>query len=92
MIGFRKKKEEPTKYGYRRRGREPQGSMWDTMNILEKLIFIGGPILVAFITNILLENVIVIYWLRVIASIGITILLHTLIWLWSDWMSKEEWY
>ena len=62
------------------------------MSIVEKFIMVTAPIGITYLIYILSDFTGYIWWLRVIMSIGITIILWILIYLFASFMSKQDLY
>ena len=62
------------------------------MSIIEKFIMITAPIGIAFMIYTISDFTGYIWWLRVVMSIGITIILWILIYLFAGFMSRRDLY
>ena len=84
---FRKPKIKETKrLPFRGRQQSTNYSSWDNMSIIEKFAMIFLPIGLGFILYTMLDMFIVIWWVRLIMSIGIVVGFISLITLIVNWI------
>ena len=84
---FRKPKIKETKrLPFRGRQQSTNYSTWDNMSIVEKFAMIFLPIGLGFILYTMLDMFIVIWWVRLIMSIGIVVGFISLITLIVNWI------
>ena len=87
MWPFKKKiKETPKRGMYGNRYDTSNYSSWDNMSIVEKFAMIFLPIGLGFILYTMLDMFIVIWWVRLIMSIGIVVGFISLITLIVNWI------
>ena len=81
MFGRKKIKENKTKPGLygNRYNQKNDFSVWDSMSIIEQFVLVVMPCLLVFIFYIMLDMTGMIWWLRLVISIGIVGLLMSLI-------------
>tara|TARA_B100000287_G_scaffold425257_1_gene471266 strand:- start:60 stop:335 length:276 start_codon:yes stop_codon:yes gene_type:complete len=81
MFGRKKIKENKTKPGLygNRYNQKNDFSVWDSMSIIEQFVLVVMPCLLVFIFYIMLDMTGMIWWLRLVISIGIVGLLMGLI-------------
>ena len=72
MFGRKKIKENKTKPGLygNRYNQKNDFSVWDSMSIIEQFVLVVMPCLLVFIFYIMLDMTGMIWWLRLVISIG----------------------
>ena len=94
MWPFKKKIKETPKgrlYGNRYNTGKSDFSAWDSMSIIEKFAMIFLPCGLCFIFYIMLDMTGMIWWLRLILSIGIVSILIGLITLLVRFFTGDDW-
>ena len=81
MIFRKNKIKEKPKHGLygNRYNQKNDFSVWDSMSIIEQFVLVVMPCLLVFIFYIMLDMTGMIWWLRLVISIGIVGLLMSLI-------------
>ncbi len=86
---FRKKVVEEKKHYPYRNNISNDYSVWDGMSIIEKFAMIFLPCMMCFVFYTVLEITELVWWLRLVISIGIVSTLITLIWILITWLIKD---
>ena len=94
MWPFKKKiKEEPKArlYGNRYNSGKSDFSAWESLSIIEKFCLVFLPIILCYIFYIMLEMTGLIWWIRLLISIGIVTGCIGLITLLVTWFTGGDW-
>ena len=90
MWPFKKKQIKETKYyPYRGRVDNSNFSSWDSMSIIEKFAIIVLPCMMLFMIYTMLDMWILLWWIKLIISIGVIVLLGIIIFIIADWLSRS---
>ena len=91
MWLFKKKIKEQPKgrlYGNRYNSSKSDFSAWESLSIIEKFCLVFLPIMLCYIFYIMLEMTGLIWWARLIISIGIVGLIIGLLTLLVNWLTE----
>jgi|7_EtaG_2_1085326.scaffolds.fasta_scaffold219462_2 hypothetical protein len=92
MWPFKTKiKEEPKRYPYGRRYESSNYSVWDNMSMIEKFAMIFLPCILCGMFYIMLEMTGLIWWIRLLISIGIVSIIIIVITLLVSWFTGGDW-
>ena len=90
MWPFKKKiKEQPKGRLYGNRYNTQNYSVWDNMSFIEKISFIFLPLMLCFIFYMILDIIDIVWWLKLIISVGMVAGCIGIITMLVNWLTGE---